>query len=68
VLNFNLVGLLVTSLMIAWPILDGCSQGFLPGADVYWRKDAILHAIPIGATIILFSLPNIVNRLKLSSR
>ena len=67
-LNFNLVGLLVTSLLIAWPIMDGCSQGFLAGADVHWRKDAMFHAIIIGATVVLFSLPNIVNRLKPSSR
>ena len=66
--KFNLVGFLVTALMIAWPIMDGCSQGFLAGADAHWRKDAVLHAILIGATVVLFSLPIFVDRLKPSSR
>ena len=66
--KFNLVGLLVMALMVAWPILDGCSQGFLAGADEHWQKDAILHAVLIGATIILLSLPVVIDRLKPSSR
>jgi hypothetical protein len=66
--NFKLVGLLVTALMVAWPIMDGCWQGFLSNADAHWRKDAILHSLPIGFTICLFAVPLIVQRLKPSSR
>ena len=64
--KFNLVGLLVTALMVPWPIMDGCWQGFLSNADAHWRKDAILHSLPIGFTISLFAVPLIVQRLRYS--
>jgi hypothetical protein len=54
--------------MVAWPIMDGCWQGFLRNADEHWRKDALLHSLAIGFTICLFAVPLIVQRLKPSSR
>jgi hypothetical protein len=66
--NFILTGFLVMGLMVVWPIMDGCWQGFLRNADEHWRKDALLHSLAIGFTICLFAVPLIVQRLKPSSR
>ena len=66
--NFKLTGFLVTGLMVAWPTIDGCWQGFLTNAEEHWRKDAMLHSLSIGLTICLFAVPLFVQRLKPSSR
>jgi len=36
-LNLKRTGLLVTAVMIAWPILDGCWRGFFGSSD--WKND-----------------------------
>ncbi len=53
----------VTSIMIAWPILDGCWRGFL--GDPGWRNDAVLHSVTISLGAgLFFVLPVVIQRLK----
>ena len=55
--------LVVTSMMIAWPILDGCWRGFLGRSE--WRNDALFHSITISAAVALFFLlPTLLRRFK----
>jgi hypothetical protein len=53
-LNLKRTVLLVTAVMIAWPILDGCWRGFFGSSD--WKNDALLHSITITTFVLLFFL------------
>ena len=65
--KFKRAGLVVTGLMIAWPILDGCWRGFLGSPD--WRNDALFHSTITSLAIgLFFLLPVLIQRLKPSPR
>lgn len=61
------VALVTTSLMVAWPIVDGCWRGFLGSPD--WRMDALFHSMAVSLTAgLCFVLPGLIQHLKPAPR